>query len=279
MITDERMHEMADALASVDGVVGVVLGGSRARGAHTADSDVDLGVYYRSGLDLPRLRRLASQFSQLPTEVTDPGGWGPWVDGGGWLRVDGFAVDWILRDVDRVEAQWLRAQHGEYAFHAQPGHPMGFLDVAYPGELALSRILADRTGRLARFQAEVRNYPAPLARAVVEGMWEATFLLDGARKGAAKGDTTWVTLCIVRAILLAAHAIHARAGRWAVNEKGLVAEADRLDCAPAGFADQANQILSAVGRGPDDLNDALTATKALIDRTRSNTMPGIISGR
>lgn len=38
---------MAEALGGVAGVVGVTLGGSRARGDAGPDSDVDLGVYYR----------------------------------------------------------------------------------------------------------------------------------------------------------------------------------------------------------------------------------------
>ena len=35
-----------EALADVPGIVGVVLGGSRARGTHHANSDIDIGIYY-----------------------------------------------------------------------------------------------------------------------------------------------------------------------------------------------------------------------------------------
>src|SRR3712207_8687536 len=45
--------------------------------------------------------------------VTAPGGWGPWVDGGGWLTIDGSAVDWIYRDLDRVERSWEDAARSE----------------------------------------------------------------------------------------------------------------------------------------------------------------------
>ncbi|MDA8440729.1 MAG: hypothetical protein M0Z51_17980, partial [Propionibacterium sp.] len=47
--------------------------------------------------------------------VEGPGGWGPWVDGGAWLDVGGTAVDWIIRDVDRVRRQRERAVRGEFA--------------------------------------------------------------------------------------------------------------------------------------------------------------------
>jgi len=48
---------IAGRLVGVEGVVGVLLGGSRARGTHHPDSDVDLGVYYRPPLDVGGLAR------------------------------------------------------------------------------------------------------------------------------------------------------------------------------------------------------------------------------
>jgi len=59
--------------------------------------------------------------------VTRPGEWGPWLDGGAWLRVGGSAVDWLYRDVDRVAADWRAARDGRPAFHFQVGDPLGFL--------------------------------------------------------------------------------------------------------------------------------------------------------
>lgn len=42
-LTDERLLELAQRVAEVHGVVGIVLGGSRARGAHAPDSDTEIG--------------------------------------------------------------------------------------------------------------------------------------------------------------------------------------------------------------------------------------------
>ena len=85
------------------GVTAVMLGGSRARGE----------------------------------ELPEPGAWGPWVDGGGWLSIDGMAVDWIYRDLDRVHQSWQAAEAGSFSFHFQVGHPLGVPDFAYAGEVAL----------------------------------------------------------------------------------------------------------------------------------------------
>lgn len=125
---------MADALASVPGIVAIVLGGSRARRTHHEASDVDLGLYYRAeGLDLDALARASRAFSDTgQVEIVGPGGWGPWVNGGGWLTVNGTPVDWILRDLDRVHEQADRARRGEFAFHPQPGHPRASSTSATP---------------------------------------------------------------------------------------------------------------------------------------------------
>jgi hypothetical protein len=131
-------------------------------------------------------------------------------------------VDWILRDVDRLAAQTDRARRGEFAFHAQAGHPLGFLDVSYAGELATGVVLADPSGRLTSLRTGVTAYPRALRDALVGALWEADFLLGAAGKGVARADTTYVSLALARALLLCAHALHADAGRWVTNEKGLV---------------------------------------------------------
>jgi predicted nucleotidyltransferase len=66
-------EDMTNRLAGVPGVVGVLLGGSRARGEHRPESDGDLGVYYRGDLDLAALRALAGP----DVDVAGPGAWGP----------------------------------------------------------------------------------------------------------------------------------------------------------------------------------------------------------
>lgn len=93
VVSERQLRGLADRLTGVAGVVGVLLGGSRARGEHTPDSDVDLGLYYRPPLDVAALGDLAGQVAGAQARVTRPGEWGPWVDGGGWLTITGTAVD------------------------------------------------------------------------------------------------------------------------------------------------------------------------------------------
>ncbi|MEV6977601.1 nucleotidyltransferase domain-containing protein [Kitasatospora sp. NPDC093806] len=260
------IETMAGRLAGVPGVVGVLLGGSRARGEHRPESDWDLGVYYRGALDLDALRESAGP----GVEVAGPGGWGPWVNGGAWLTVDGLGqVDWILRDLDRVDRVWADCREGRYEVGTQAGHPLGFWSPCYPGELALGRVLADPTGELAARQGEFAHYPEPLRDALTGGSWEAGFLLAGAAKGAARGDTLYVSLCLARAVGVLVQALFAADRRWCLNEKGALAVAETLPGAPAGFGPRARALLAAPGDGPAALTATVAAARALVEDTEA----------
>ncbi len=270
MLSDDTLHDLANRLARIEGVVGVVLGGSRARGAAGPDSDVDLGIYYSGALDVSGVQALAAEVSEGDAQVTAPGGWGPWVDGGGWLTVEGTAVDFIYRDLERVRAACEEAGAGRYAFHFQVGHPLGVPDIAYAGEIGLARVLADPTGAVTAVHESMVEMPAPLRASLLQGLWEADFLLVGARKGARRGDTTYVAGCIYRIVGVALHALHGAAGRWLINDKGAVASADALDITTPGFATRVHAVLAGIGTSPDQLGASLDATAALVAEVRES---------
>jgi nucleotidyltransferase-like protein len=255
---------LAEQLSAVPGVIGVVLGGSRARRDHTPESDTDLGLYYRRPLDTEVLDALAKRVGGPSAAVTEPGGWGPWVDGGGWLRIAGEPVDWIYRDLDRVAAVWESALQGRYSFHHQAGHPLGFVDIAYPGELALGQILADPTGELAALQEQVRAYPRALTEALVGGLWEGDFLVAVARKAVTRRDRTYVAGCLFRLVGVCVHALHGAGQRWLINEKGAVAAAAAIPGAPAGFRERAEAVFGHLEGGPERLTSAIDAAADLV---------------
>ncbi|MFE4533532.1 nucleotidyltransferase domain-containing protein [Streptomyces scopuliridis] len=257
------IEAMATGLMSVRGVRAVALGGSRARGTHRPDSDWDLGVYYRGEPDVAALAALAAGITGSPVEVAGPGGWGPWVNGGAWLSVDGVAVDWILRDLDRVERVWAECVEGRFEIGTQPGHPLGFWSPAYAGEVALCRVLADTDGELTALRAAARGYPEALRTALAEAVWEADFSVAAARKAAGPageragarngsgsgagpgdgtgaglggGDVLYVSLCLSRAFGILAQALLAHHRVWCLNEKGALATAATLPHTPPDFA-------------------------------------------
>jgi nucleotidyltransferase-like protein len=263
-VNDDALVALAERLAGVPGMVAVLLGGSRARGTYTPESDTDLGLYYRPPLDVDRLAELARAMAGPSAQLTAPGEWGPWVDGGGWLTIDGGAVDWIYRDVDRVQRCLREAEEGRYAFHAQAGHPLGVPDFAYPGEVALGKILADPTGELAALRDRASVFPSKLADALVSGLWEADFLLGVARKAITRQDVAYVSGCLFRLLGVCAHALHGAAGRWLINEKGAIAAADALPGAPPRFRPRVEAIFAGLDADPVRLTAALDAATDLV---------------
>jgi Nucleotidyltransferase domain len=255
-------------LVAIPGVTGVMLGGSRARGEYTADSDVDLGLYYRPPLDVAGLGKLAREVAGPQAKVTEPGVWGPWVDGGAWLTIADTAVDWLYRDLDRVHLSCQDALQGRVDFHFQVGHPMGVLGTSYAGEIALGVLQADPSGELLALQRQVATYPTALGDALVAKLWEAGFILDGLPKPASRGDTVYVAGCLFRVVELCAYALHGRAGRWLINEKGAVALAGRLPQAPADFVRRANDVLAHLGTTSDEMAVAITSAADLLADVR-----------
>jgi hypothetical protein len=259
------VEDMARRLAEVPGVVGVLLGGSRARAEHRPDSDWDLGVYYRRDLDLAALRALAGP----DVEVAGPGGWGPWVNGGAWLRVGDVAVDWILRDLDRVEQVWADCREGRYEVGVQAGHPLGFWSPCYAGEVALGQVLADPAGELTELRQRTAAYPEPLRASLTARAWEAEFLVGVAAKGAARADTLYVALCLSRAVGVLVQALFAADRRWCLNEKGALAVAETLPGAPAGFGARVRGLLGAPGETAGSLTATVARARTLVEETRA----------
>ena len=128
-VPDVALH-VAERLRTLSGVAAVVLGGSVARGDADARSDVDLGLYYDPArpFAIPALREVARELDDRHQAdlVTDFGGWGPWINGGGWLVIGGTRVDWLYRDLTKVGVVVADCLDGRYATYYQPGHPTRF---------------------------------------------------------------------------------------------------------------------------------------------------------
>ena len=263
-----RVVALASRLVEARGVVAAVLGGSRAIGTHRPDSDVDLGLYYRGGLDVDALRALAAEVADRVLGVFEPGGWGPWVDGGAWLVVDGVRVDWIYRDLDRVGRIWSDCGAGRYEIGIQAGHPLGFYSHVYPGEVALCQILADPTGELADLRAATQYYPEALVEALIAATWEPDLVLHGAESHGVEAVEPWYAAgCLFRAIGVLGHALHAHHRTWVTTEKRLIEAAGRFDAAPADFTRRAHAIVGHVGTTGDEIAAAVAATRALVAET------------
>jgi predicted nucleotidyltransferase len=264
------------ALSSVPGVEAIALGGSRARGTAVATSDYDIGLYHRANrpIDVAALGKVAAVLDDRGVEasVTPIGGWGPWIDGGGWLVVGGVHVDLLYRDLDRVGAAIDDAQTGKVERFYQPGHPHAFLPTIYMGEAACARLLHDPAGTLAALQRRTTPYPAALAGALRERFeWEAEFALANARKSLDRGDVSYLAGCAFRAVACLCQTLFALNGVYLLNEKGAVAAAGGFARAPSSFAVRVAAVFADLGSGVpaaglDRLRDLIVETRGLSAR-------------
>ncbi len=264
------LKRLTDALAPINGVRAVVLGGSRARGIASERSDYDIGLYYEPStpLDIDALRAAVASLDDRGAlaDITDIGGWGPWINGGGWLTISGTRVDLLYRDLFRVRAVIDECRAGQVGCHFQAGHPHGFITAIYAGEVAVCAPLADPNGDIAKLKALTTPYPDALREALTKKfIWEAQFALDNARHGRASDDVNYVNGCCFRAIASLCQVLCSANGEYLLNEKGAVAFCERLVQRPADFAGRVETIYRAAGAGL--ASPALDVLEALIVET------------
>jgi hypothetical protein len=227
---DSLLERVSPALAVVPGVVAVVLGGSRATGAAHASSDTDIGLYFseRARLDVERLRSVVKGLVDEPAaaQVTEVGGWGPWIVGGGWLTIGGQKVDLLYRPIESVETVIRGCREGRVSVDYQPGHPHGFCSAIWMSEVALCRPLSDSQGAIARLKAMTTPYPEALREALIRRFqWEILFSIENARTALPKGDETYIAGCAFRALACSVQVLFAVNRRYLINEKGALAVA------------------------------------------------------
>jgi predicted nucleotidyltransferase len=272
MDTSQLIAEIAHRLKHVAGVEAVVLGGSRARGTHTPTSDIDLGIYYdpATPLDLAALARVATEIDDRHrTElITEIGGWGPWINGGGWLSVQTVPVDFLYRDLDRVSRVMTDCRKGQIEMAYQPGHPHGFASYIYMAEVALCRPLWDPHGRIAALKAQTQPYPPQLGHAIIRRFsWEAEFSLRIARKSEARGDVAYAAGCCFRCVVCLAQTLFALNEQHWMNEKGAVALAATFPRCPPRFEERVNAAFRALDATAQAIAGAIDTLDQLVQET------------
>jgi len=206
---------VVDVVARSRGVVAVTLGGSRSTGGVDEASDWDLGVFYRSAIDLGPLTELGT--------VHPPGSWGRFMNGGAWLEVDGVEIDVILRDLDVVDEWSSRARRGDYEVDQLLGYLAGFPSYTLLAEVASSQVL---TGSL---DVDIA-YPEALSHeAASRWGFQRDFTLDYARMHARRGDVLATIGNLARAAMEEAHRRMALRQQWVLNEKRLLATAGLVE--------------------------------------------------
>ncbi len=272
MGVEALLTEIVSRLEAVDGVEAIVLGGSRARGTHTSASDIDIGIYYdpQRPLDLHPLNNIATELddghrAELLTEI---GGWGPWINGGGWLRIQNIPVDFLYRDLARVAEVLAACRAGQIDVVYQPGHPHCFTSAIYLGEVAVCQSLWDPRGTLAQLKAQTSPYPPALKAALIQRFgWEADFSIKTAEKSIKRGDVTYAAGCCFRAVACVLQTLFALNETYWLNEKGALALAATFPLCPSDLQTRVEAGFTNLSAAPDALAAAIARFEEIVRDT------------
>lgn len=265
---EDLLNKVTARVARIRGVAAIALGGSRARGTADRRSDIDLGVYYDSRRPF-RISDLASAARDLddrkdPGLVTRFGEWGPGVNGGGWLQVDGTHVDFLYRDLAAVRRAIDDCRAGRISSLHQLGHPMGFHVQTYPGEMNCCVPLHDPRAILKRLKRRVAVYPAAMRVAMVtRHFFAATFHLAIAVKPAERCDVAYVAGSLFHAAGFMTLVVYALNRQWLINEKGALAASRKFPICPRGFHSTIETVMARPGATPRALARSIATMKDL----------------
>lgn len=262
------IQDIVNEVKNVSGVKAVALGGSRARGTHHSASDIDLGIYYDPSTSL-NLGELANVAKKLDDEnrtdlITPIGGWGPWINGGGWLRVQSIPVDFLYRDLDQLNKVINSCLRGKVEIFYQPGHPHGFVSSIYLGELAICQPFWDPEGLIENLKRKVIPYPTALQTAVIQKFaWEIDFSIEIAKKSIECADVAYAAGCCFRSVMCMLQVLFAINKEYWLNEKGAVAIANNFEIKPAHFQSNIGQVFKLLSTSHESIHQSVTLLKGL----------------
>ncbi|MDF2905429.1 MAG: hypothetical protein K0R34_750 [Herbinix sp.] len=251
---DRILTQIIHTFRDVTGIDAIVLGGSRATGTANKDSDIDIGIYYDKEIfDLTEFKKKAVSLNddQNNISITDPGEWGPWINGGGWLTIDGIAVDILFRDTRKVITVIHDCIDGKISIDYQCGHPFGFVNSIYMGEVAYCKILCSNNSLISDEKKRLIQLPTTYQVAAIEKfLWECEFSLQCGKKAIGKGDVIYAAGSLFRCAVSLLQVLYAVNGMYMLNEKGslgrLLLQKDVY--IPEHFADDVEAALSELNR-------------------------------
>lgn len=251
----------------------IVLGGSYASGDQRSDSDLDIGLYYREDqlLDIEHIRTIAARLNDTPDPVVTPlGGWGPWVNGGAWLTIQGQRLDFLYRNLDFVSATIDECNAGMIRsdYWQQPAY--GFHSFMYCTEIAIDRPLYDPEQLIASLKIKVARYSPQLKQAILKDfLWRARFTLDNLHKPATRGEVYLVVGGLARTVHCLVQVLYALNETYYLSEKKLAHHLQTFRLQPERFQERLNTILGESGTTSEQLLETLAQAEALYQETES----------
>ena len=273
MIIENILNDITVELKNIHGVIGVVIGGSRARGTNHQDSDIDIGIYYdeSEGFNVTDVDKIATKLDDENRKnlVSSLGEWGPWVNAGGWLTVQGYHVDFILRDIKRVSKVIDDCLNGKISSNYQTGHPHAYLNAMYMGEIAICKVLDDPKNKISELKAKTIPYPENLKNAIIGWyMFEASFSLMVAKSSIDKDDISYVCGHCFRSISSLNQVLFALNNEYCINEKKAVKMIDTFKIKPQNYKKRIDDVITSISFNESDTRRGVGILEELVNETK-----------
>lgn len=269
------LNNITEELKRISGVKALVLGGSYATGMATENSDLDVGIYYNNDkpFDLGEINRIAEKYSanDKPT-VTGFYEWGPWVNGGAWIKTAHGEVDFLYKNIDQITATIHNAKNGIWENHFEQQPPYGFSSTIFLAETHHSIPFHDPESIIANLKKEVERYPQKLKQSVIQqSLWSAEFTIWQAGSFASKADVYGTVGCLTRAVNSIVTALFAINEIYPMGDKKAITILEHAKSKPAQLTNKVNNILCS---GVDTLPENVTRLKSLLSETVALTQGG-----
>ncbi|RPJ49603.1 MAG: DUF4037 domain-containing protein [Chloroflexi bacterium] len=196
--------------------------------------------------------------------MTDFYGWGPWVNGGGWIHTPAGKVDFLYRNLEQVERAIADARQGitHHDFNQQPA--FGFYSVIYLAETRICLPLHDPRGHIARLKEQVAEYPPRLKeKTIADTLWMAEFSLLHADGYAAAGNVYALAGALARVSSYLTQALFALNESYFMSDKTAVQEISAFPLCPEDYVERLSAVLAHPGRTEAELREAVRAMRAL----------------
>jgi predicted nucleotidyltransferase len=243
----ELLKSILSDLEKVDGIMGLVLGGSYALGLATEDSDLDIGLYYSSSspFSIHEIKLIAKKYADKETPVvTNFYEWGPWVNGGAWIKNKLSKIDFLYKNIEQITTTIENAHQGNWEVNYEQQPPFGFSSLIFLAETFYCVPLYERNNCIQNLKEKVSSYPDKLKQAVVQqSLWAAEFTIYQAIGFAEKEDIYNTYGCYTRAINKIILAIFALNERYPMGDKRALIIIDQLTLKPENLSKRIEEIL------------------------------------
>jgi hypothetical protein len=269
------LENIINDLKNIHNVRAIVLGGSYATGTATGASDLDIGIYYfdKEPFHIEDIRTIAQKYASNgnPT-VTGFYEWGPWVNGGAWIKTAHGKVDFIYKNIEQVTSTIEKAKNGIWENHFEQQPPYGFSSIIFLAETKTCIPLYDPDGIIQKLKSGVLYYPQKLKQTVIQqSLWAAEFTIWHADYFAEKQDVYNTMGCLTRAVKNIVSALFSMNELYPMGDKRAIEFLEQSNIKPAHLKEKIEKIVCA---DKNTLNNNIALLKTVFNETVA-LAPGI----